>query len=576
MKKLGMLIAIILMMTAISCKKEEGNGSSKSIVKNGVQAKSFTVSNEDILKLVPQDASILIKLKSVEDVYSNLLLLDSFTQDETQEIKDKIGFNPFSLEELKDNGVDPSRAIVWFMTDLKVDANNGENSSMNFMLMVPTSKSGKLLEKIKQEVQKSKKNPQNAVTITTEGNLTVIQDQKGFKVYLTEKDNYLLAAANPNEDAKGFINKVLKNANSITSNPEFKDIAKKVDSSEEFFGFVNIKKIVEDNLSSIENLVQKSTPTDVTEGFKYFKEMRGAAFNIDLESSDFICNIASSFTKNSESLKIYTEGFKMDKTALLGINLNPAVLLSLNLNASRYFNMLLNSLPAKEKQDLENGFASAKESSGIDIKEDVINNLGGSFNLGIYDGKSINMANYNLLASFNVKDQAKVETVIEKAIKTIPENQQAMIQKNGDSWAFNMGMSQAYLTVKDNNVMLTSSANMNNLAKSASLKSGFMPNLKDKWLENILENSLFCFYLGTSEISDAARTLSAFFMGMSQNQKPINPELFEKIKDIKYAVGYSNVDDHYMVGQYKIKTNFKEPFAIGLKKYIEELEKLSE
>jgi len=47
-------------------------------------------------------------------------------------------------------------------------------------------------------------------------------------------------------------------------------------------------------------------------------------------------------------------------------------------------------------------FEGLKSAFGIDIENEVINNIAGNLNLGVYDGGSITMGNFNTLLTLSV------------------------------------------------------------------------------------------------------------------------------------------------------------------------------
>ena len=253
----------------------------------------------------------------------------------------------------------------------------------------------------------------------------------------------------------------------------------------------------------------------------------------------------------------------MQKDAVLGLADPAVLLLSVGVNALEYYNLLTSMVGPNETATLKNQLESVKTTSGIDLEKEVLANVGGNLNFGMYDGSSVTMSNYNTLLTLNVKDEAIMKGVIDKALKLLPADQQAMIKQEQvggvNTYVMNAGMVQMYLTLKDQQVLLASSKPIFEKALNGKAAAGFAANLADQELKAKLMGADNLFYFNIDEAVKIVKNFEMFLGGAAGS-----PENFQKMLDaagkFEYLLNSSKLDGDTLSAQMMIKTRFAQPF----------------
>ncbi len=533
---------------------------------------------DNVAKLLPENTEFMLKFGSVETIYKHFSVTENSVfgepVKEIEDIKAELGFNPLAVSDLKSNGFDTGKEFGFMINDFNY---KNEKPDFNIMLFIPVTDGQKVVDKIKSWAKKD--NPE--VKFSQDGKITTIEE-KNDKFYMFTKANYLFFGGNTKtKDAKAFAESVASGKTSLHKAKIYKEAAEKVP-EKDLFAYINVPKVMVKFLEAIEAASDKpgnAKMPDISKSMKYLKDYEGACLSVDLENNDLVINGAGNMVSGSKLHNIY-KGVKFKKDIIIGIKDNPAALLSFAFNAQEYYEMILGTLPEKELNQFKNGLLEAKTKTGIDIEKDIIGNLAGNFNLGIYDGLSINMMNYNTVLTLSIKDEALMKNVIEKAIASIPPEKQQMavkIKLGGiDVYAISvLGMTQLYIGIKDKNLIVSVGKPMFEKAVSGKVSSGFTSAMKDKKLAKALKKEdTNLLYLDVSEIYSAVKNFTALAHKSSPGKPPVDPKIEELIGQFDYVLSSSWIKGNSAITEMTVKTNFKEPFFKGLVNVSKELQKL--
>lgn len=555
MKKFNRYVLVCILLTVVvGCAKKERPGPASQ------------KSTQAVLKLLPEQTEVLVKFGPFETLYTNLAVTDTSIAGQSvtdlESIKQMLGFNPLSLQEFKTAGFDSGKPWGVALADIMTKP-GATAPDMNVLVFVPVHDSQKALATIQSAMQKNVA----GVQISQEGKLTVIQ-QPGTpgRLYLTSKDDYLLAAINPAGDAKAFLETALAGVTSLDKTKVYADVAAKNDTNQEIFVYGNIAKMVEANAAILtQGAALRSLPglIGMTPDVKFLKDYQGFGVSVDLESPNLSLNTVLTVTPEATMKKLW-DGIALDKEAVLGQPDAPVLFFSMAVNVLEYYAMLRGTLPPEAAQRMTAQLEMIKQQTKIDVEKEVINNLGGNFNIGVYDGSNITMSNYNTLATLTVKDETVTSKVLEKAFALLPAKQRALINKQQvggvECYVANAGFTQVYLGLSKKNLIFASGKTLFEQALSGKASAGFLKNIADKDLAATLKGNSSVFYLNVDELRKIARNFEMFLPGVIGGQAN-----YQKIQttagQFEYFLSSSTFQDNAVVGNMTIKTRFTQPFA---------------
>lgn len=575
MKKitLTLVILISIMVFTVSCSNKDS-------------ATKKVVMKEKMTKLIPGNTDFLFKLSSLAKIYkgfdinANSAYGKKRTSNGIEKMKKDVGFNLFSLTELKENGFATDKELGFTVSDIKLQEKN-ETPYFNGTLLIPVTDGKKALLKIEQALTAPKDN-QIKFTVSKDGNLTVITNQSdSTKLYLALKENYLFAFINPASDAKEFAKTFLAGGTALSDQKSYKEVAAKIGSGEDIFVYADIKKIVARNYETLnklysEELKNNSTPlSGITPNFdmnlKYLKDYEGSGFSFNLTNSDFVLNWIVNLQKGSKVVELM-KGIKFNKKTLLGMAFHPALLFSGAINFSEYYQLFVSAISETEKSKLDDFLAEINSSYGIDLKNDVIENLNGNIDFAIFDGASFSITNFNTMLTVGVKNTDKANEMLNKIYNSLNQKNQGFVRKETvegvEAHVYMAVMYQIYVGVKNNTLIATIGKPMFEKALHSDIATGFYSKIKDNSLKNSINENNNLFYFNVDEILKAVENTSRM-LGAITGTSGIDENMKKQISQFEYMIISGKGEDNSIIGQYKLKTKFKEPFFLGLEKIVQ-------
>lgn len=538
----------------------------------------------DVAKMAPESTEVLIRMPSVETIFNIFNITENSVLGQPvgdmEDAKEELGFNPLKLSEFKDRGLDTSKPFGLILDAFEFSAET-EEPSFNGAVFLPVTDAAKALDALKAMI--SKKTPD--LEWSTDGDLTVFKGIGGDGVgYMLPKAGNLFIGAAPKKDAKPFMERIAKADKGLAAESSYQEVAKQMPSDREIFAYLDAARMVDKNLDAIKKLSKESAGEspgpDMTKNLDYLKEWKGAGAGIDFDTKDFIVDSVIDVKPDAKTLAVVKD-VPFDKSIVMGVKDAPLLLISFAVHAREYYDMIMASLAEEQRQGFQNSLEGIKASFGVDLVGDVIDNLAGNLNLGIYDGMSINMANYNILLTLNLKDGAKMTQVIETAISKLPPEQQSMAQKTTvgaqESYMISlMGMTQLFLGVKDNNLIVAVGKPMYDKALAADVKSGFLTQLKDPDLVSALKSdAASILYLDAQETFKAVQNFAPMLQNFSSDptQPIIDETVTNAVNQFDYLLSASHVKGNSIVSSLALKTNFVDPFFQGVANVVESFQK---
>jgi len=548
------------------------------------RASENKIKKNDVVGLLPESTEFMLKMGSVETVFTHFSVTEDSVFGEPvgdiEKIKAALGFNPLVISDLKSNGFDTGKNIGFLTDGFKLQEGNAadtgwkailERAAFSSLWFIPVTDGRKAADKINALIKY--KIP--TAKFGTQGQFTVFE-QENVRGYIFEKDKYLFIGMNRKADAKAFMESVAAGKTSLSDTQIYNDVTAKVNSGEEMFVYANIKKIVKNNLTAIQNISEKSATDqgpDIRRSLEYLKDCEATGISVDLEGKDFVAKSVFNMVPGSKHLNVL-KNISFDKNMVLGLKENPVFLLSASVNAPEYYKMFLESLTQTGVKNFKEGLKKIKTDFGVDVEKEVIENLAGNLNLCAYDGASINLVNYNALLTLNIKDEAKMKAVMDKTVSNLSPDKQAMVQKvtvgSDEAYALTMlGMLQLYAGVRNNNLVLSSGKPMFEKAVKGNISSGFVAVMKDKALSDALKSNTSLFYVNIGEMFKAVKNFPSLVLHLNSG-KPVDEKMSKAIHQFEYLLSTSRTEGNSIYSNIMIKTGFSEPFFRGVQRVAKE------
>jgi hypothetical protein len=570
MKKLITAVLAVTMLFIISCGTE---GTKEKAAKESVLAKNYAPENTILM----MSFSSLELLFSAFDVKANSVMGEPLPENVKSEMTEALGFNPADPLEYDKIGLDIKREFGLILSDLKVNGTEPEMTSADIGFLLPVKKGSDALGFIKNRITSLKN---EGVTVTENDGLLRItaEGEENISVSVKSDGDYL--AFNLSINSGSTADLYFVSPKHLSDSPNYKEVAKEISMGSDFSFYLDAQKLIAGNAEALNTLAKHpALGTNQMGSFDMLKHNRGSGIVCDLSSSDLV--IKSVGFANPEHVMYKLSKAVNDKSVITGIEKKPALLLAFVLNAKEYLDYVLKNLPEESVTAFENEIQSYKDMTGIDVRQDFINELAGSINVGIFDGATVNLMQYNTVLNFNMKDRNKFIAIIDKVApmaniqKMSPEAVTEMVQgkkipDNTDMYSINLGMTFMYIVVEGNNVSICTSKELSADAIDKS-NAGFLSKL-DKKLSEGLKNDTNYFYIDFDESYLATKNIYQFFAGMTGAENVLNEKIDGFVNKFDYLYAYGNIEGQKVNSELIIKTKFNKPFFQALKEEITKLQ----
>jgi len=477
-----------------------------------------------------------------------------------------LGFNPLILEDLTTQGIDVNGSLGLILSDIEINSIENKEPDINAqgMLLLPVSDYEKLIGFIQDTIKKI--NPE--FDVVQENDRTVINPGTGKEsILIASVKNYLAVTVTKTENgSSSLLDAVLSGDSTLSDNENFKQVKSKLEKETGLFIYVDIKNIIGKFFPKLEEFTDElpeAQKKQMIQGLEFTKDYISAGVSFDLGSTDLRLESVLTLKPESKVLKMM-DGVEFNKDLLLGIDKTPLMIFSFAFNLREYINLIMGTLPPENKDIFEETKKKFYAESGLDLEKDIIDNLEGNFNFGIFDGENINITNTNTFMSIGIKDETNAANMMDTMIKNLPPQQQALIQKEEimgiDAYVASAGFFRIFAGIKNNSIFMTIGQPMFETVISGKPSSGFISKMQDKKLAEILSGDYSYFYVNIDELMKAQKNLAPIFGILAQ----IGQKISDIASQFEYLLTYSGTEESSMYSEIIIKTKFDRPFLQGI------------
>ena len=573
MKKIWILLIAALIFSASAlagCSNgEEGGEAVKATMPDQAQALAF-------LSMLPENTQVLVKFESLEKFYENLgvsqnsIMGVALKEKDIRQIQTGLGFNPLNAQAVKQNGFDLEKPFCLAGANMKVKPEDRQEPAFDGFGLLPVADGAAAMKTIRSGFEKN----DIAFVDAEKDGLRFIQWDNGIeRGCVAVRDQYLYMTINSQSRPQAFLESIIENDDSLTDAKAFRDIASDTDLTRDLVVYCNISDMVEANAKQIEQTAgNHSAQADDT--LASLRQYGSAAMTADIGSPDLSVDTTLALADDHEVGKLWSrENVKRDK--VLSIAEPAALLLSFGLDVKAYYEMVIEMMPPAPEASAKNRLQAFKEKTGIDIETELLDNLNGSLNLGFYDGASITMFNYNALLTAGVKDEKQMTRLIDKAVKLLPPEKQAMISRQSvggtEAYVVNPGMVQMYAGVDDHKLLLASGKPIFEKALTGDKNEGFVQNLTDERLKERISGRSNIFYLNMDELLKTVNNFAMFLAEPAGGVQKFKDKL-EAAGRFQYVLASSELDQNTIKSLFFVKTRFTQPFFVELAQMIDQFQ----
>ncbi len=518
-----------------------------------------------VISVIPGTTRMLVKFKSIESAFKDFpvgqehLFKKDYEKMMLKKIIDQVGFNPFMPEEIAKQGIDIKREIAIALPSLK---SSGKMSDINIVACIPVTDRQKAIINFKNILRRLSK---MKITFERDKDITIIKtNERGKTFCMAEKKGYLLVGFNPDGNVVPFMKSFMEDIKPLGMTDEYINISKKIDTDEEIFLYCDpvmlnsfydlyTRLILGSGFRSMKNPAALMSNT-----FSMLKNShQGLGMNISCDKKDLVIKGVYIFNPDSDLMKIY-KGVKYSKTPVLGIKEHPVMLIASGINFNEYYKFILKSMGPEIEAKVKRKLKRLAKQEGIDIEKEIVNNLAGSFNFGIFDGASFNQNTLNSLVAFNVKDADAMRKTIEKLVQKIPPQS---VKKTGKgknlTYEIRIKILRIKVGISGKNVIIALGDDFFHKSMNASMKNSFLKKIKNKDLVSKMKSDNNVMYLSSDEISKLISAVPIFNMRTRGRHK-------ELLSHFDYFFAYSILKGNDFFTDMIVTTDFKKPFFKGI------------
>jgi hypothetical protein len=574
MKKTRILACVVLIISMLAIAACSGNGDDKSSAGLPPAAEQLPMLNR-----VPENTQVLVKFEGLETLYAqfavtqNSVLGVSVEQKEIDRMNAALGFNLLDLQEVGQAGFDPAKPICLAVSNIRVNAADSRQTDLDILVLLPVSDSEAAMNTLRAALEKE--------------NVVVAEAEKNGRSYLkwrypeaegamAVKDEYLYMAVNADNDPQALLDSAMESSTSLADAQAFQEVAADTDFTRGLAAYFNIADMVEANADQIRQAAAggSDSAAETQEMLQTLKQYSAGTMTAEFGSPDFTLDTIVSLVPDADIKKVWSPD-RINRDKILSIADPAALLLSFGADMMQYYEMITDIMPPEQFASVAGRMQEFKQNSGIDPETELLGNLSGSMNLALYDGASITLMNYNALFTAGVKDEGVMENVIEKLIKLLPQDKQAMISRRQvggtDAYVINAGVTQVYMGIDDNKFMIASGKPLYEKALDGKKDQGFAAGLADDQLKESITGKRNIFYLNMDEVVKTVNNFAMFFMESAGGEQKFRERL-EAAGKFEYILATSELEKDLVKSMLTIKTRFTEPFFVETARMVDDLQ----
>ena len=346
----------------------------------------------DIISLLPRNLDFMIKFSSLNSLYRNFSVRANSIYGQrvhaAKKISKKAGFNPLSIWDLKNIGIDTSRELGFAVTNIRLRNDKvNDTPDMDIVLFVPVINPVKFMVSLYDKLKEHSRD----ITITKIPSGIMLESKgKKEKIYISSKGNYVFLGINTSGKTESFIKSIDDGPGHLDKTKTYLRMKKIIDPRSDVFAYFDISNFIKNNDPVIRQFFSKTMQYEkkaMDSTLQTFKDYEGAGFSMDLENADFQIKTAYIVRENSRVMDLM-KGIRYNKTSILGIDKQPLLLFLFGVNIKMYYSYLMNSWPEKFSRGIQDSFRNIKKEYNIDVVSEVLNNLGETLTLGFMKGRA--------------------------------------------------------------------------------------------------------------------------------------------------------------------------------------------
>ena len=601
MKRLGVFLAVLAMLFAFAgCGEEEKTAEVSAPAPSPLtpleKAKASHPAEMAMLELLPEDMQLVAKFGSIATLHERLAATESsvlgfeIESRDIEEMKKDLGFNLLALEEVKTAGFDTARPFCLAFSHMSVDtqgpdealdtqgpdeavdaqgpdepmdAKESEEVDFDLLALLPVSDTSRVFDTVRR-IFENNSMPYEEVQEGESLLVTWGDPDMGYGC-LTVDGGFLHIAGNRFKDPRPFLLRVLQRSTSLAGSEKFLDVAVNTDLGRDVLMYADIASLKETVLSQVKKMAEETGQENASQAaaaMGSLKDFLSGIMTADFSGTDLNMDYVFSLASDSAVKKMRGAG-DPDRQKFLNVT-DPAVLLfSSSLDVAQYYKAITETYPREVIDELRANLDSIKQTQGIDVEKELIDNLGGAINLAMYDGSSVTMFNYNTVFEAGVKDEKKMKDLIDKAIALLPPERQGTVTRpkvgEADAYAMNMGFLQIYAAVKDGRLLVGTGKPIFEKALGGAEGQGFATRLSDDYLKKTLEGNDDIYYMNIDEMVKILQNFSPLLMSRAGGEKEYN-DIVEVAGKFHYMLADTDLEGDLLTSRFKIKTRYDKPF----------------
>lgn len=529
---------------------------------------------------LPSDAETCIRIPSVRTLFNRLLVTPNSILghpiEGLDQIQKKFGFNPFSIKELEKIGLHPDAPWGYLFQGFTWK-NPPDDPEYAYVVFLPAHSPEKLNKNIDNLIKRNYPEIQHK---TEEGITTyripLTVGPKGKesslrRIHLITLNNYVFIEFDNIENKPPYLKTIRNIRTPLENTPEYQHAIQGIPRDSDIFLYIHIKPIMDRNYPLISKAMdsEKKTTPNLKMGntLETLKDCRTFSASFDASTKDFISYSKVALIPGTTTHSLF-QNTRPATNSLVHLVEIPVCLLSFTFNIEDLYKQFFSSLTKTEAENMKMQFKTIQSSTGIDIEKEIIENLEGNVSMGIYDGLSINLLNYNALITLNLKDGEKMRQVIRKAANTLPQEKKHLLTQTSvsgvDTYVMMAGVFQVYFGIIDNVLVIAQGKPVyqNAVQAKQGRGNGFMGQNTPQEIKNTILKNPNYMYINFQELKKVFTNFSQFFKGKTNEaQKAISA--FDKLS---YLISSSRLNNNDVVSELYIRTLFEQPFFSGIVK----------
>jgi len=541
-----------------------------------------------ISSIVPENTEMLLVMKSVEDIFIQLPVTEkSFFGEKIKNVnrlQNELGFNPFSKKDLEKLGVDMKRQVGVVVSDL--DLKDVNQPSMNVVIALPVTKDGNFLATLRSTFRRISRNrgrfEYHGDVLRFLPGRTTKNFKKTFGV--VKRNGYLFLGFNPNGDVAPYLQKIIDRKKTLAESTVYRDVVGKIDTGEEAFVYLDGRKFADiytmilaqsgknRGMNNQQRMAMGMASGMMKNMISIMKDYRGIGMTLDYNRGDLVLKGISVLKEGSELLKMY-QGITYDRKNVLGVSKRPVALAVIGVNMKEYINFMMKSLPPFLSMTVQGKMQKLKDSDGIDVQVELIDNLAGNINVGVYDGGTFSSENLNVVMTANVKDVKVMQGFIKKVFADAPKDKVKPLRIGRvQGRVISMKKQKIFFGMAGKNIVVALSESMFRASMRPRMSRTFLYKV-DPEVAKVINKDGTTIYVDAEELLKAVKSFSRVSAKKQKGKQNADKNaVFEKVmKHFYYLCWNSWNRDNVFFTKAVLKTKFNKPFFRGVTDLIQEI-----